>query len=180
MYSLLASLMRQAQSQAKMNATRFAKSRDRFIQWITRIRELHGDPHYVAIGMAFGVFVSITPTIPLHTIIAVCLAIIFRGSKAAAAIGVWFSNPLTIPFLYFASFKTGVLLFGTSKDVSISGESLAELLKLGLDVTIASISGGILLGIFPGIATYFITRKIMQKLRSRKESIPNNFCNSPF
>jgi uncharacterized protein (DUF2062 family) len=170
--------MRQAQSQVKTNTTVLVKSRDRFRQWLTRIKELHGDPHYVAIGMAIGVFVSITPTIPFHTIIAVCLSLIFRGSKAAAAIGVWFSNPLTIPILYFASFKTGALLFGASKAVSTTGESLTELLKLGVDVTIASVSGGIILGVLPGIATYFITRKIMQKLRSRKKSIPNNFCNS--
>ena len=170
--------MRQAQNQGKTNATVFIKLRDRFAQWITRVKELHGDPHYVAIGMAIGVFVSITPTIPFHTIIAVCLAIIFRGSKTAAAIGVWFSNPLTIPILYLASFKTGVLLFGVSKDIATRAESLSELLKLGLDVTITSVSGGILLGILPGIATYFITRKIMHKLRSRKKSISNNLCNN--
>ena len=172
--------MRQAQSQVKTNTTELVESRGRFRQWITRIKELHGDPHYVATGMAIGVFVSITPTIPFQSIIAVCLSFIFRGSKAAAAIGVWFCNPLTIPILYFASFKTGVLLFGASNTVSITGGSLTELLELGLDVTIASVSGGLVLGILPGIATYFITRKIMQKLRSRKKSIPNNFCNSPF
>ncbi|MGD8761277.1 MAG: DUF2062 domain-containing protein [Desulfobacteraceae bacterium] len=157
--------MRQSQSQVKTNTTELVESCGRFRQWITRIKELHGDPHYVATGMAIGVFVSITPTIPFHTIVAVCLSLIFRGSKAAAAIGVWFSNPLTIPILYFASFKTGVLLFGASNTVSIRGGSLTELLELGLDVTIASISGGIILGILPGIATYFITRKIIQKLR---------------
>jgi uncharacterized protein (DUF2062 family) len=170
--------MRHAQRQIKTNTTVFVKSRDRLIQWITRVKELHGNPHYVAVGMAIGVFVAITPTIPFQSIIAVCLAFIFRGSKAAAAIGVWLSNPLTIPILYFASFKTGVLLFGASKTVSITGESLSELFKLGLNVTIATVSGGLVLGILPGITTYFITRKIMKKLRSRKKSIANNFCNS--
>ena len=170
--------MRQAQNQNKTNTTVVAKSRDRLLRWIARFKELHGDPHYVAFGMAIGVFVSITPTIPFQSIIAVCLSIIFRGSKAAAAIGVWFCNPLTIPIIYFVSFKTGALLFGASNTVSISSGSLAELLELGLDVTTTSVLGGLVLGILPGIATYFITRKIMQKLRSRKKSIPNNFCNS--
>ena len=158
--------MRHAQSQNKTNTEVLVKSRDRLLHWIARVKELHGDPHYVAIGMAIGVFVSITPTIPFQSIIAVCLSLIFRGSKAAAAIGVWFSNPLTIPILYFASFKTGVLLFGASNTANVSGGSITELLKLGLNVTIASVSGGLILGILPGIATYFITRKIMQKLRS--------------
>ena len=65
---------------------------------LARIKELNGDPHYVALGMAIGVFVGVTPTIPFHTALALGLSFIFRGSKAAAAIGVWFSNPITIPF----------------------------------------------------------------------------------
>lgn len=44
-----------------------------------------------------------------------------------------------------------------------------ELMALGLDVTVAAISGGAILGIVPGIVAYFITRKIFAKIRSRKE-----------
>jgi len=32
----------------------------------------------------------------------------------------------------------------------------------------AMIAGGVILGILPGIAAYFITRKIMTTIRSRK------------
>ena len=39
--------------------------------------------------LAIGVFIGITPTIPLHTILAVSLALLVRGSKLAAALGVW-------------------------------------------------------------------------------------------
>jgi uncharacterized protein (DUF2062 family) len=31
-----------------------------------RIKSLQGDPHYVAVGMAAGVLVVFTPTIPFH------------------------------------------------------------------------------------------------------------------
>ena len=172
--------MRPAESQNKTKTAALIRSRERLLHWIARVKELHGDPHYVAIGMAIGVFISITPTMPFQSIIAVGLSFILRGSKAAAAIGVWFSNPLTIPMLYFASFKTGVLLFGGSSTVNIADGSLTELLKLGIEVTIASISGGLVLGILPGIATYFITRKIMQKIRSHKQSIQDNSCNSTY
>ena len=72
--------------------------REKIQHLITRFKQLNGDPHYVALGMAIGVFISVTPTIPFHTVIALALAFILRGSKAAAAIGVWFSNPVTIPF----------------------------------------------------------------------------------
>ena len=75
--------------------------------FIANAKTLQGDPHYVAVGMAIGVFIGITPTIPLHTVIAVALAFVLRGSKPAAIIGVWFANPITIPLFYWASYEIG-------------------------------------------------------------------------
>ena len=40
---------------------------------------------------------------------------------------------------------------------------------MGVDITIAMIAGGILLGIVPGIAAYFITRKMVIVIRSRSK-----------
>jgi len=144
--------------------------REKIRQLIIRFKKINGDPHYVALGMAIGVFISITPTIPFHTIIALFLAFILRGSKAAAAIGVWFSNPLTIPLFYKGSYDLGMSVLGNSAPFSTKYESIIELLKLGANVTIAMVTGGIILGILPGIATYFITRKIFIKLRLREKA----------
>ena len=137
-------------------------------EFVKRIKKLEGDPHYIAMGMAIGVFVGITPTMPFHTVVAVALAFILRGSKAAAALGVWFCNPITAPFFYLGSYKTGMFIFGNSVPFDVKYESILELLKLGMDVTMAMIAGGVILGILPGIAAYFITRKIMTTIRSRK------------
>ncbi len=144
--------------------------REKIRQLIIRFKELNGDPHYVALGMAIGVFISVTPTIPFHTVLAIFLAFILRGSKAAAAIGVWFSNPLTIPFFYKGSYDLGMSVLGNSAPFSTEYESILELLKLGANVTIAMVTGGIILGILPGIAAYFITRKIFIRLRLRKKA----------
>ncbi|MGD9083131.1 MAG: DUF2062 domain-containing protein [Desulfobacterales bacterium] len=137
-------------------------------EFVERVKKLEGDPHYIAMGMAIGVFVSITPTMPFHTVIAVALAFILRGSKAAAAIGVWFCNPISAPFFYLGSYKTGMFIFGHSAPFDAKYESVLELLKLGVDVTIAMVVGGIILGILPGFASYFITHKIITTIRSRK------------
>ena len=137
-------------------------------EFTERVKKLHGDPHYVAMGMAIGVFISITPTIPFHTVIAVALAFIFRGSKAAAALGVWFCNPLTAPLFYWGSYKAGMLFMGNQGPFNVKFESILELIKLGADVTMAMIMGGVILGILPGIAAYFLTRKIFLTIRSRK------------
>ncbi len=144
--------------------------RKKIRHFITRFKQLNGNPHYVALGMAIGVFVGVTPTIPFHTAIALAMAFILRGSKAAATIGVWFSNPVTIPLFYKGSYDLGISILGNSAPFSTEYESISELLKLGADVTIAMITGGIILGILPGIAAYFITRRIFIKLRLRKKS----------
>jgi len=144
--------------------------REKIQHVITRFKQLNGDPHYVALGMAIGVFISVTPTIPFHTVIALALAFILRGSKAAAAIGVWFSNPITIPLFYKGSYDVGISILGNSAPFGTEYESILELLKLGADVTIAMITGGIILGILPGIAAYFTTRRIFIKLRLQKKS----------
>jgi uncharacterized protein len=87
----------------------FKKKLDIFIE---KIKEFNGDPHHVSLGMSIGVFVAITLTIPFHTIIAIILAYACKASKPAAILGVWFSNPFTVIFLYFTCYKKGHFCFG--------------------------------------------------------------------
>lgn len=145
-----------------------SRLQQRFYDFIRRVKELQGDPHYIAVGMAIGVFVAVTPTIPFHTVLAVALSFLFRGSKAAAAIGVWVSNPVTIPLFYVGSYKVGNLILGNSIPFDPKYASIAELAQLGLNAILAMIVGGVILGIVPGIAAYFITRKMYTALRERK------------
>jgi uncharacterized protein (DUF2062 family) len=146
-------------------------------QWTNRVKNFSGDPHYVAMGMAIGVFVAATPTMPFQTAIAIALAYILRSSKAAAAIGVWLSNPITFPVFYLASYKVGTLLFGISASYDAGGKPV-HILKLGTDITIAALTGGIIIGLCLAIATYFITRKIYTKMRPCERLNQNGACES--
>lgn len=150
------------------NNDSIAKPKHGFKDFIENAKKLQGDPHYIAMGMAIGVFVSLTPTIPFHTVIAIALAFVLKGSKPAAAVGVWFANPVTIPIFYWASGEVGVFLLGRSIPLTANHKSITELMTLGLDVAAAMVAGGALLGILPSIAAYFITRKVFIKIRSRK------------
>jgi uncharacterized protein len=144
--------------------------KNRIRGFIDRVKKLDGDPHFIAMGMAIGIFIGVTPTMPFHTVLAVGLAILLRGSKAAAALGVWFSNPVTAPFFYVGSYKVGKYLLGNAVPFNLKYESLLELAHLGMNVTIALIAGGLILGILPGIASYFVTRKIFTTIRSKRAS----------
>ncbi len=143
-------------------------------QFIENVKKLKGDPNYIATGMSIGIFIGITPTFPFHTILALALAYILRASKAAAAIGVWIGNPLTMPFIYLGSYKTGALILGTSIPFDIKHTTFTELAKLGINATLALLMGGIIIGILPAAATYLITRRMVKKLRSRRRLLKAN------
>ncbi|MFO7667683.1 MAG: DUF2062 domain-containing protein [Desulfobacterales bacterium] len=137
-------------------------------QFIENIKQLKGEPNFIASGMAIGIFIGITPTFPFHTVLALALAYILRASKAAAALGVWIGNPLTIPFIYIGSYKTGSLILGNSLPFDAKYATFTELTKLGLNATLALVTGGVIIGIVPAAAAYLITRRLVKKFRSRR------------
>jgi len=151
--------------------------------FVEKVKKLRGDPHHIAFGMAIGVFVAITPTIPFHTILAIALAILFKASKPAAMLGVWVSNPLTIVFLYFACYKTGHFLFEDSIQVLESIKLLIdhlesdiefftkiqyfiEFIKTKIKIFMIMNVGGVILGLPSGLAAYYLTKKFITRLRS--------------
>ncbi|MBW1961532.1 MAG: DUF2062 domain-containing protein, partial [Deltaproteobacteria bacterium] len=112
---------------------------------------------------------SATPTIPFHTALALFLSFIFKASKPAAALGVWVCNPLTLPLFYYSSYKFGTYLFGISEPLVPGYGSILELLKLGTGLTLAMVSGGVLIGIPTGVFVYIITLNIFKKIRAYKK-----------
>ena len=141
--------------------------KDRLKALYVRIKEIQGDPRHIAKGMAIGVFTGVTPTIPFHTVLAIALAFILRGSKPAAIIGSFVANPITIPFIYVACFKVGTFILNKPIPFDTKFESITALMTLGLDVTIAMIIGSAILGILPTIIAYILTYRIMTTVREK-------------
>ncbi|MDW7712235.1 MAG: DUF2062 domain-containing protein [Deferrisomatales bacterium] len=77
-----------------------------------RFVRLHGKPHEVAMGVAIGLGVGMTPTMGVQMPIAIAIAAIFRQSKIAAAAGVWITNPVTAPLVYFITYALGAFFLG--------------------------------------------------------------------
>jgi len=69
-----------------------------------RFTRLKGNPKSLAMGTAIGVFIGISPTIPLHTVLILGITIATRTSTIAGIISSWVvCNPLTyIPIYYFS------------------------------------------------------------------------------
>ncbi len=134
-----------------------------------RLMRLRGQPQEVAGGMAIGVFVGMTPTVPLHTVLAVLIALILKKSKLAAALGVWIANPFMLPFIYFLDYKVGQLLTGTDAPaLAISNFSLTHLLDLGWSISVPLFFGGAVTGIICAIPSYYITKRLILLYQARR------------
>jgi uncharacterized protein (DUF2062 family) len=76
-----------------------------------RVLRLTASPHAVAAGVAAGVFVSWTPFIGVHFIMAFVITYFLSGNMVAAALGcAAFGNPLTYPFIWGITWEIGHLL----------------------------------------------------------------------
>ncbi len=159
--------------------------KDKINKFLRKVKKLNGDPHYVALGMAIGVFIAITPTIPFHTILAIALALLLKASKPAAILGVWVSNPVTVIFLYYACYKTGYLFFDnpgqTFDSIKVLIHQLEsniefsqkihlfnEFVKTQMKMFMIMNFGGIVLGVPGGAAAYIITKNFFSKYQEMR------------
>ena len=77
-----------------------------------RTKRISASPYMIAAGFAAGAFVSFTPFIGFHFILAGILAFFLRGSILASALGTAVGNPLTFPFIWWATYNVGGFLLG--------------------------------------------------------------------
>ena len=80
-----------------------------------RFLKIRGDPHEIAMGLALGLFLGMSPTMGIQTPAAILLAALFKWNKISAAIGVWITNPLTAPFVYGLNYYIGAKLLSIRK-----------------------------------------------------------------
>jgi hypothetical protein len=117
------------------------------------------------------VFASCTPFLGLHFILAGLLAWVTRSSILASALGTFFGNPLTFPFIWIATYQLGNWALGQDSnitDIDLSGgifdKSMDQLLPLIKPMTV----GGVPLGITIGAIIYFLVKKAAENYQSKQ------------
>ncbi len=138
-----------------------------------RFLRIRGTPHQVAMGLALGVFVGMTPFLGIHTVIAVMLASVFKLSKISAGIGVFITNPFTAPLIYPLTYRIGTLVIGFSDpsqwhNLFQSGGVIA-LMKDSPSILFDLMVGGGILGLFLAVITYYVTFHLVARARRRLE-----------
>ena len=142
----------------------------RFRTFYERFISLKGEPAQIAAGLAIGVFVGVTPTIPFHTAIIVLIGLLFRRNITAGYLGSWIiSNPLTVPLLYVSQYELGRFLLGMERcRFAIPDYNFGSIAALGWEILLPLLTGGILMAPLFAVPAYFVALRLITKIRERR------------
>ena len=127
--------------------------------WQRTIR-LNGSAHSIALGLAAGAFVSASPFIGMHLLIAALIAWVFGGNIIASAVGTWAGNPISFPFIWLTTFNIGHLMLGIEDKAGDLPELSFGLfidapMSALLPVILPMAVGGLVVGTVMAVATYY-------------------------
>jgi len=151
-----------------------------------RILRLTGSPHAISAGVAAGVFASFTPFMGFHFLTAFLVAYLIAGNLLAAALGTFFGNPISFPFIWASTYTTGNFILNRTSNHADNGlndtlRSLGGDWSLGFSSVFDQIAGiwnpvikPMLIGAIPvgvgvSVVTYVITRWLAVKFRDSRQ-----------
>ena len=148
-----------------------------------RMARISGSAHFITIGVVSGVFASWTPFVGFHFMLAALIAFVLRGSLLASAIGTFFGNPFTFPFIWLSTYNIGSFLLGfhSRSDVDLSLPHGTMLLLFTHPIQFAHtlwasigpyflpmLIGSIPPGLITSVLFYFMLRPIIEKYKERR------------
>ncbi|WP_299646599.1 DUF2062 domain-containing protein [uncultured Jannaschia sp.] len=158
-----------------------------------RLHRLPDTPRKISRGIMVGVFVTFTPFYGLHFFVAAALAMLFRGNVMAALLGTFFGNPLTYVPIAVVSLNLGHFMLGTRMNPEVDEGIFARFFGAGEDllwnswyaltgtpvdwtathlfydtVFLPWLVGGLVPGIFTGIAAYTICLPLIEAYQRRR------------
>lgn len=150
--------------------------------YLRRFQRLRGNPHALAGGFAIGVFIGITPTVPLHTVIIIILTLITRTSTIAAISSSWLvCNPLTYFPIYYFSMVIGNAVtpyslnwqkIESAFEALSSAESFTISLQyistLGYETGAVMLTGGTILAIPFTVLSYYLSLNFFISMKKKR------------
>lgn len=136
-----------------------------------RVGRMAGSPHAVALGFAIGVAAAVTPFVGFHIFIALGAGWLLRANLVATALGTALANPVTLPFIWGATYETGRAILGHGHvegadniGASLATRSLEEIWPILRTMAVGAVPVGL---VAAGIA-YFVAYQAIRAYRSMR------------
>lgn len=144
-------------------------------------------PDAIALGVCIGLFAGLSPLYGLQIIVAFLLALLLRGSKIAAILSVWVTNPLTMVPVYSFTYWVGSCLLSSPvrgkyfrefirycirhlrwESLEEARAVVSEALRLGRDILPPLFVGGLAVAAVSSLAVYPLTKRIVRRIRAAR------------
>ena len=167
------------------NSKKSFSLKNKILNWysenLEKLFNLKGSNHSIALGVAFGISVALTPLFGLQIVITILLDIIFKANITASIISSVISNPFTFPFIWLANYKLGSLFFLNDTIEKTSFLQKIEEIKNAItnsnwyvikenlfSILTPMLIGGIIMAIFFGFVSYIFMLKTLKKYKNNK------------
>ena len=174
------------------------KGISRAIEYVgIRLKRIPDTPHKISLGMSCGIFASFTPLFGLHFLIAGLLSYLLRANVLASLIGTFVGNPITFPIISVFNIKLGEWILGSSEyssgdggkifegfldfifliyksfftEGSIGENNVPRMNEFLKGVFIPYSLGGLILGIFIAVISYFLLRPLVATYQKKRSAL---------
>ena len=174
------------------------KGISRAIEYVAiRLKRIPDTPHKISLGMSCGIFASFTPFFGLHFLIAGLLSYLLRANILASLIGTFVGNPITFPIITVFNLKLGEWILGSSEyssgdggkifegfldfifliyksfftEGSIGENNVPRMNEFLNGVFIPYSLGGLILGIFIAVISYFLLRPLVATYQKKRSAL---------
>lgn len=141
-------------------------------QGFVRLAGQKGCPREIALGFALGIFIGMSPYFFCHTVTALLLAAAFGWNRVSAALGVFITNPVTLPFFYGLTYQVGLWLTGPEMNIpfpqTFNLETFLWLVQSAPRLLWIMTLGGIVTGLPLAAGGYGLALWAVRKYRSRR------------
>lgn len=155
----------------------FQATRDKIKGFLVWLMMLDDTPHSIAMGVAVGLLIGLTPTVGAQMLLVLVVSLVIRCNRPVGCAMVWLTNPLTMVPIYFFNYMIGTWVLRIKPvNIDVFGrkvlaafhhvywhERLIAMVRamgrLALEVAGPLWLGSVMVGLAAAVPCYFVVRK---------------------
>jgi len=128
--------------------------------------KINNTPENIALGVAIGIFIGVTPLYGFHTVIVIIMAMLIpRTNKIAILIGSNISIPPTAPFISWGGYWIGRFILGNQYP-AIEWTYLKHFRYSNIrEILLPLFLGSFILGLILAVCSYFVILILVKKFK---------------